>query len=122
MRKWESYKVTRKTKWDWVWWIDENIITTENNWERYPITNLYFPTDKQKNSLHPTQKPVALIEYLIKTYTNEWETVLDFTAWSFTTAIASENTNRHWICIEKEKEYFDIGIKRLETLTTNTNQ
>lgn len=66
--------------------------------------------------LHPTQKPVELIEDLINTYSIEWQTILDFTAGSLTTAVACENTNRKWICIEKEKEYFDIWIKRLENL------
>lgn len=73
------------------------------------------------SNLHPTQKPVALIEYLIKTYTNEWETVLDFTAWSFTTAVACENTNRKWICIEKDESYFNIWLNRInETIWKST--
>lgn len=63
--------------------------------------------------LHPTQKPVALFEYLIKTYTNENELVLDNTAGSGTTAIAAINTNRKWVCIEKDKEYYDKAIKRI---------
>lgn len=63
--------------------------------------------------LHPTQKPVALFEYLIKTYTNEGETVLDNCAGSFTTAVACDNTNRNWICIEKEEEYCNIGLTRI---------
>lgn len=79
----------------------------------YPTNILKYSTE---NGLHPTQKPVALIEYLIKTYTQEWETVLDFTAGSFTTAISCENTNRKWICIEKEQSYFDIGVKRISSL------
>lgn len=62
---------------------------------------------------HPTQKPVALIEYLVKTYTNEWEMVLDFTAGSFTTAMACENTNRKRICIEKDEWYYNIWIERV---------
>lgn len=62
---------------------------------------------------HPTQKPVALFEYLIRTYTNEGDIVLDNCAGSFTTAIACENTKRNWICIEKEEEYCEIGRKRL---------
>ncbi|HNG97496.1 MAG TPA: site-specific DNA-methyltransferase [Candidatus Absconditabacterales bacterium] len=66
-----------------------------------------------RNSLHPTQKPVALIEYLIKTYTLEGEIVLDFTAGSFTTAVASDNTNRKWICIEQDEGYCKIGAKRI---------
>jgi len=63
---------------------------------------------------HPTQKPVALMEYLIKTYTNEDETVLDFTMGSFTTAIACLNTKRSFIGIEKDEHYFQVGKDRLE--------
>jgi len=77
----------------------------------YPKDVLYF--DKDKIRLHPTQKPVALLEYLIKTYTNEWETVLDFTAWSGTTWVACQNTNRNYILIEKDEWYFEIIKKRL---------
>ena len=64
-------------------------------------------------SLHPTQKPVALLEYLIKTYTNENETVLDFTAGSMSTAIACINTNRNGIMIEKDEHYFKVGSDRV---------
>ena len=60
-------------------------------------------------SLHPTQKPVALLEYLIKTYTQENETVLDFTAGSMSTAIACINTNRNGIMIEKDEHYQCAG-------------
>ena len=63
--------------------------------------------------LHPTQKPVALFEYLIRTYTNEGDTVLDNCAGSFTTAIACLNTNRKYICIEKDEKYFEIGKNRI---------
>lgn len=63
--------------------------------------------------IHPTQKPVSLFEYLIKTYTNENEIVLDNTAGSGTTAIAAINTNRKWVCIEKEKDYYDKAIDRI---------
>ena len=65
------------------------------------------------NRYHPTQKPVALFEYLIKTYTNEGETVLDNCAGSGTTAIACLNTNRNYIIIEKDKEYIDTINKRI---------
>jgi site-specific DNA-methyltransferase (adenine-specific) len=68
----------------------------------------------RERGLHPTQKPVALFEYLIKTYTNEGDLVLDNCAGSFTTAIASENLKRNWICIEKEAEYCAIGEKRIK--------
>ena len=64
-------------------------------------------------SLHPTQKPVALIEYLIKTYTNEGETVLDNCMGSGTTGVACKNLGREFIGIEKEKEYYDIAVKRI---------
>jgi DNA modification methylase len=68
--------------------------------------------DKNK-SFHPTQKPVSLMEYLIKTYTNEGETVLDFTMGSGTTALACQNTNRNFIGIEKEDKYFEIAKQRI---------
>jgi site-specific DNA-methyltransferase (adenine-specific) len=68
---------------------------------------------KDKSGLHPTQKPVALMEYLIKTYTNDNEIVLDFTAGSFTTAIACMNTKRNFIGIEKDNGYFNIGVERV---------
>lgn len=85
----------------------------------YPNETLIFRGcfgDKGK-SLHPTQKPVDLMEYLIKTYTNEIETVLDFTMGSGSTGVAAVNLNRNFIGIEIEKEYFDIANKRIsETL------
>lgn len=68
----------------------------------------------EKRGLHPTQKPVALFEYLIKTYTNEGELVLDNTAGSGTTAIACLNTNRQFIVMEKERKYYDIILERIE--------
>ena len=77
---------------------------------RYPKTVLRFKQDK---GLHPTQKPVALMEYLIKTYTNENETVLDFTFGSGTTGVACMNTNRKFIGIEKDAGYFEIAKQRL---------
>lgn len=81
--------------------------------DRYPRSVQVFKTDKQKVSLHPTQKPVSLLEYLIKTYTNESETVLDFTAGSMSTAIACINTNRNGIMIEKDDHYFKVGSDRV---------
>jgi site-specific DNA-methyltransferase (adenine-specific) len=73
---------------------------------------VYFARDSQKNSLHPTQKPVALMEYLIKTYTNEQETVLDFTMGSGTTGVACNNLNRNFIGIELNEKYFKIAQDR----------
>jgi len=85
--------------------------------KRYPISVQEFSNHNQKdNSFHPTQKPVALFEYLIKTYTNEGDLVLDNCAGSGTTAIACINTKRKYILIEKELEYIDIINKRLSSL------
>ncbi len=77
----------------------------------YPRMLLYFPNDG--NTVHPTQKPVALLEYLIRTYTNEGETVLDFTMGSGTTGVACLNTGRRFIGIEKEPQYYAIAGKRM---------
>ena len=82
--------------------------------DRYPRSVQVFKTDKQKVSLHPTQKPVALLEYLIKTYSNEGETVLDFTFGSCSTGVAALNTNRKFIGVEMEEKYFYIGASRME--------
>ena len=76
-------------------------------------TNLKTNNVNGRKRLHPTQKPVALIEYLIKTYTQENELVLDFTAGSFTTAIACMNTNRQFIGIELDEKYYNIGVDRV---------
>ena len=81
--------------------------------KKYPKNLLTFSNASQKGKVHPTQKPVALLEYLIKTYTQEGETVLDFTAWSWTLWCASQNTNRKFILIEKDEWYFNITCDRL---------
>ena len=70
--------------------------------------------NQNNKSMHPAQKPVALLEYLIKTYTNEGEIVLDFTSGSGTTGVAAMETNRKCVLIEKEDKYCDITIKRLQ--------
>jgi len=80
---------------------------------RFPITIQRFKRDSTQK-LHPTQKPVALFEYLIKTYTNEGDIVLDNCAGSGTTGIACINTNRNYILIEKEQKYFDIINERID--------
>jgi site-specific DNA-methyltransferase (adenine-specific) len=77
---------------------------------RYPKTVLKF---KQEKGLHPTQKPVALMEYLIKTYSNEGETVLDNCMGSGTTGVACVNTNRNFIGIEMDETYFNISRNRI---------
>ena len=80
--------------------------------DRHPLSILGFSRDNN-NRVHPTQKPVALFEYLIRTYTNEGETVLDNCIGSGTTAVAAINTGRKFIGIEQESEYVDIARKRI---------
>jgi len=84
----------------------DNIAT----WQGYPTERIEV---KNENGLHPTQKPVALMEYLIKTYTNEGETVLDFTMGSGTTGVAAKNLNRSFIGIELDEGYFKIAKDRI---------
>lgn len=99
---------------------DSNPLAYNDNKER--VYSHKFPTNvitasnaSQKNrGLHPTQKPVALMEYLIKTYTNEGETVLDFAAGSGTTGVAAKNLKRSFIGIELDEHYFNIAQERIE--------
>lgn len=86
-------------------------VVTESDGRRYPKTVLEFSRDR--NKLHPTQKPVALFEYLIRTYTDEGMTVLDNCAGSGTTAIAAENAGRNWICIERDPDYYAKATERV---------
>lgn len=81
--------------------------------ERYPRSVLFFPSDKQRSRLHPTQKPVALMEYFIRTYTNPGDTVLDNCMGSGTTGVACLSTGRNFIGIEKNTGYFAIAQQRL---------
>lgn len=92
-------------------------IREDNDGKRYPKQVIDFGV-VERDTIHPTQKPVALFEYLIKTYTNEGDLVLDNTAGSGTTAIAAINLNRRWVCIEKEKEYYDKAIERIANHST----
>lgn len=85
--------------------------------DRYPRSVVKFSSDKQTCSLHPTQKPVALMEYLIRTYTNPDETVLDFTMGAGTTGVACANTGRNFIGIERDTDYFKIAQDRIKPLT-----
>jgi site-specific DNA-methyltransferase (adenine-specific) len=81
-----------------------------NEGKRFPTSILQF---NKQTGLHPTQKPILLLEYLIKTYTNENETVLDFTMGSGTTGVACKNLNRNFIGIELDKDYFEIATARI---------
>jgi len=89
--------------------------------ETYEQRGTGYPTqvirvDKDSKTIHPTQKPVALFEYLIKTYTNEGDLVLDNCIGSGTTAIACINTSRNWIGIEKDEKYVEIANQRIKDL------
>lgn len=85
---------------------------TVNNGERFPLSIITYTRDTER--IHPTQKPVALLEYLIKTYTNKGDKVLDFTMGSGSTGVACVNTKRDFIGIELDKNYFEIAKKRIE--------
>ena len=85
--------------------------TTINDGKRYPVDIIKFNNDR---GLHTTQKPVELLEYLIKTYTNEGEIVLDNCMGSGSTCVACVNTNRHYIGFELDQQYYDIACKRLD--------
>ena len=89
----------------------KNNKTTIQKVGNYPKQVLKFK--KPSKNVHPTQKPVALMEYLIKTYTNEGETVLDFTMGSGSTGVAAKNTNRSFIGIELDDKYFEISKERI---------
>ncbi len=85
---------------------------------RYPRDVLTFASDKQKLHLHPTQKPLALMEYLVKTYSNEGDVVLDSCMGSGTTGVAALKLGRKFIGIELEAEYFHIAENRLKAVAT----
>jgi site-specific DNA-methyltransferase (adenine-specific) len=82
--------------------------------EKYPVSIIQYSNRDAERGLHPTQKPVALFEYLIKTYSKPGELVLDNCAGSGTTGVAARNTGRNFILIEKEPEYVEVCKKRLE--------
>jgi len=96
-----------------VYHIQHNF-TDYDSTERFPRDVLKFKWDKQLSGLHPTQKPVSLLEYMIKTYTNEGDLVLDNTMGSGSTGVACKNTNRRFIGIENNLEYFEIAKARID--------
>ena len=118
MRKgFKPYKKTQKENYD----KDKSVFkdtrapgsVSVSSGERFPSTVIEFSNPNNK-SVHPTQKPVALFEYLIKTYTNEGETVLDNCMGSGTTAIACINTNRNYIGFELDEGYYNASLDRIE--------
>ena len=88
--------------------------STFNLWEGGKYKDNVFEYKRDKDGLHPTQKPILLLEDLIKTFSNEGATVVDLTAGSFSTAIACINTNRFYKCIEQDTNYYNIGINRIK--------
>ena len=89
--------------------------------EKYPQSILSFKKVSGHHTVHPTQKPTELLEYLIKTYTNEGDTVLDFTMGSGTTGVACVNTNRNFIGIELDETYFKIAKERISQAKEKLN-
>lgn len=92
----------------------KKVFEYKDNCLRYPTQVLRFQRDCLTSNLHPTQKPVALLEYLIKTYTKEHETILDNCMGSGSTGVACINTNRNFIGMELNEEYFKIAKERIE--------
>lgn len=89
---------------------EQKSVITNNDGNRFPIDVLKFPSEK---GYHPTQKPVALLQYLVKTYTHEGETVLDNCMGSGSTGVACVNTGRNFIGMELDPGYFEIAEKRI---------
>lgn len=106
-------KNNKTTKSD-LWNSNGGIITNKVYTERYPLSIIRCSNSNQKNKIHPTQKPIYILEKLIKTYTNEGQTVLDNCMGSGSTGVACLNTNRNFIGIELDKNYFDIASKRIK--------
>ena len=115
MRKREKARTSKNNATQKVYGKTQNNFVGKKLDKKYPINIIEFSKSAQSQMLlHPTQKPVALMEYLIKTYTNEGETVLDFCMGSGTTAVACERLNRRWIGIEISEAYCEIAKKRIE--------
>lgn len=110
MREGKPYKITQGG--DSSNYGDYHRVVTENSGERYPVNLIKFNRDK--NTVHPTQKPIALLEYLIKTYSNEGDLILDNCMGSGSTCVAAKNLNRKYIGIELDEKYFEIAKGRLE--------
>lgn len=94
--------------------FNRKVVKTVNEGFRYPITVQDFKQKwRRQDQIHPTQKPVELMEYLVKTYSKEGDTVLDFTMGSGSTGVACKNLNRNFIGIEKDEKYFEIAKERI---------
>ena len=117
MVKGEPYKATSKGGKSSSFGKQTDGVTTINEGWYYPKNIISIKGDERgtEGRIHPTQKPVELMEYLIKTYTNENEIVLDNAMGSGTTGLACLKTNRQFIGIEKEKQYYDVAVQRLSS-------
>jgi site-specific DNA-methyltransferase (adenine-specific) len=97
-------------------------VEVKSEGQRYPRSVQYFVTAESEGKLHPTQKPIALAEYIIKTYTNEGDVMCDPTMGSATACLAARNLNRDYIGIELEEEYFFIAEQRLHAKSQIPNK
>ena len=115
MRKREKARTSKNNATQKVYGKTQNNFVSKKLDKKYPINIIEFSKSAlSERLLHPNQKPVALMEYLIKTYTNEGETVLDFCMGSGTTGVACLNLNRRFIGIEKDPDYFKIATERID--------
>lgn len=106
--------------------INGKYVDNEDKWFTYthknPVTIIEGLWEANRGKIHATQKPVTLMEYLIKTYSKEGDTVLDFASGSFSTMVACVNTNRNGIGIEKDEGYYQLGVERINNLVSLRNQ
>ena len=109
-------KTTIRTKSEVYNHYDLDKIKNKTYTEKYPTNIVKVSNADRTNRLHPTQKPVELIEYFIKTYTDKNDVVLDFAMGSGTTGVACKNLDRNFIGIEKDKNYFDVAKKRINNV------
>ena len=108
IKRWNESKWYSETKWD------TQIFRWKDSWkDRYPKKIITFSNANKNWVVHPTQKPVTLLEYLIRSNTNEWDLVLDNCMGSWSTWVAAKNLNRDFIWIELEEKYFNIAKERI---------
>ena len=116
MEEGEPYgnRTKRGSNWTGINNVPNPTFRNENKGTRYPRSEIYFKTaESEGKTIHVNQKPIALLQYLIRTYTKEGDTVLDFASGSMSTAIACIYTHRKCICIEKDETHFSQGEKRV---------
>ena len=114
--------IEKRTKIEAVGKIGNGNLIINESGDRNPRSVIYFRTAESEGKFHPTQKPVALLEYLIKTYTDEGMLVLDNTMGSGSTGVACVNTNRKFIGIEMDEKYYDISCKRIKDAINEKKQ